>query len=79
MLRGGYGIFYGTSSLYRMDEFSDTYPFSINETYSASSTNPLLLTVSNPYPAARRNVGGVTDHLGQEIYGPRASTCSPGT
>ena len=32
VLRGGYGIFYGTGSLYRMDEYSDTYPFSINET-----------------------------------------------
>ena len=26
VIRGGYGIFYGSSSLYRMDEYSDTYP-----------------------------------------------------
>ncbi len=66
VIRGGYGIFYGSSSLYRMDEYSDVYPFSINESYSANSSNPLLLTVSNPFPEARRSVGGVTSTYGQE-------------
>jgi len=66
VVRGGYGIFYGSSSIYRMDEYSDTYPFSINESYSANASNPLLLTVSNPYPEARRSVGGVTSTSGQE-------------
>ncbi|MDP2995939.1 MAG: TonB-dependent receptor [Bryobacterales bacterium] len=67
VIRGGYGIFYGSSSLYRMDEYSDTYPFSINESYSANTSNPLLVTVSDPYPAARRSVGGVTSTSGQEV------------
>lgn len=67
VLRGGYGIFYGTSSLYRMDEFSDTYPFSINESYSAVTANPLALTVANPYPEARRRVAGITSTSGQEV------------
>ncbi len=66
VVRGGYGIFYGSSSLYRLDEFSDTFPFSINESYSASSSNPLLLTLSNPFPEARRKIGGVTTTSGQE-------------
>lgn len=65
VIRSGYGIFYGSSSLYRMDEYSDTYPFSINESYSSSSSNPLLLTVSNAYPEGRRKVGGVTSTNGQ--------------
>jgi hypothetical protein len=69
VIRGGYGIFYGSSSLYRMDEYSDTYPFSINESYSATSSNPLLLTVSNPFPVAKRSVGGVTGTSGQEASG----------
>jgi hypothetical protein len=64
VLRGGYGIFYGSSSLYRMDEYSDTYPFSINESYSAVTNNPLAVTVSNPFPAARRSVGGITSTSG---------------
>ncbi len=70
VIRGGYGIFYGSSSLYRMDEFSDTYPFSINESYSATSSNPLALTVSNPFPEARRKVGGITSTSGQDVAPP---------
>jgi hypothetical protein len=64
VIRGGYGIFYGSSSLYRLDEYSDTYPFSINESYSAVSNNPLAVTVSNPFPLARRSVGGITSTYG---------------
>lgn len=71
VIRGGYGIFYGSSSVYRMDEYSDTYPFSINETFSVSSTNPSLVTASNPFPAARRSVGGVTSTYGQESTAPK--------
>jgi len=66
VIRGGYGIYYGSSSLYRMDEYSDTYPFSINESYSAVASNPLILTVSDPFPVARRSIGGVTGTNGQE-------------
>ncbi|MGH9718993.1 MAG: hypothetical protein ACRD8O_02185, partial [Bryobacteraceae bacterium] len=69
VIRGGYGIFYGSSSLYRMDEYSDTYPFSINESYSAVTNNPNAVTVSDPYPAARRSVGGVTSTNGQQAEG----------
>src|SRR5262249_19292637 len=64
VLRGGYGIFYGSSSLYRMDEYSDTFPFSINETYNAVTSDPRMVTLSNPYPLARRSVGGVTSAYG---------------
>lgn len=67
VIRGGYGIFFGTGSLYRLDELSDTYPFSVNESYSAVSSNPLMLTVSNPFPAARRRVGGITSTSGQDV------------
>ena len=66
VVRGGYGIFYGASSLYRMDEYSDVYPFSINESYSRNTSNPLIVTASNPFPAARKSVGGVTSTYGQE-------------
>lgn len=66
VIRGGYGMFYGSSSIYRSDEYSDTYPFSINETYNAVTNNPLMLTMSDPFPIARRSVGGVTSTFGQE-------------
>jgi outer membrane receptor protein involved in Fe transport len=73
VIRGGYGLFYGSSSLYRMDEYADTYPFSINETYSISGTNPLLVTASNPFPEARRNApGGVTSTYGQQSSEPQS-------
>jgi hypothetical protein len=71
VIRGGYGIFYRSSSLYRMDEYSDTYPFSINETFSVSGSNPLLVTASNPYPTDRRSVGGVTSTYGQSSTEPK--------
>ncbi len=64
VLRGGYGIFYGSSSMYRSDEYNDTYPFSINESYNAVSNNPLVVTMSNPFPPERRSVGGVTNTNG---------------
>src|SRR5262249_16425013 len=60
VLRGGYGIFYGSSSLYRMDEYSDTYPFSVTETFSRVSADPRRLTLSNPFPTDRRGFSGVT-------------------
>lgn len=72
VLRGGYGIFYGASSLYRMDEYSDTYPFSITETYSRVSTDPRRLTLSSPYPVDRRGFSGVNGSYGQENAEPQS-------
>ncbi len=65
-LRGGYGIFYGSSSLYRLDSFSDTYPFTITETFSRVSADPTALTLSNPFPVSRRAFSGVTGSGGLE-------------
>jgi len=72
VLRGGYGIFYGSSSLYRMDDYADTYPFSITETYSRVSSDPWRLTLSNPYPLDRRGFSGVTGSYGQENAEPKS-------
>jgi hypothetical protein len=72
VLRGGYGIFYGTSSLYRMDEYADTYPFSINETFSVSGSDPRLVTASNPFPSNRQNApSGITSTTGQSSTQPK--------
>jgi len=71
VIRGGYGLFYGSSSIYRMDEYNDTFPFTINETSSVSGSNPLLVTASNPFPADRRNVSGLTSAYGQESASPK--------
>jgi outer membrane receptor protein involved in Fe transport len=60
VIRGGYGIFYGTDSLYRYDSMSDTYPYALINTFSATASNPLLLTVSNPFPASKAGTTGTT-------------------
>jgi len=72
VLRGGYGIFYGTSSLYRMDDYADTFPFSITETFSRVSSDPTILTLSNPFPAVRLGFSGVTSSYGQETSEPQS-------
>lgn len=70
VLRGGYGIFYGSSSLYRMDEYTDTYPFGVTETFSRVTADPRRLTLSNPFPTDRRAFSGVTSTFGQESATP---------
>ncbi len=60
VLRGGYGIFYGTDSLYRYSSFSNTYPYSNTPTYTATSTNPLLLLTSSAFPDAKAKSSGTT-------------------
>lgn len=70
VLRGGYGIFYGSSSLYRMDDYTDAFPFGVTETFTRVSTDPLRLTLSNPFPTDRRGFAGVTNSFGQESSSP---------
>jgi outer membrane receptor protein involved in Fe transport len=67
VIRGGYGIFYGTDSLYRYDSQTDTYPFAVIQTFSATTSNPLALTVSNPFPAARTKISGITSTSGENV------------
>ena len=70
VIRGGYGIFFGTDSLYRYDGFSDTFPFLNTYTFSASSTNPLALTVSNPFPDALAKTAGVASTSALPLNNP---------
>jgi hypothetical protein len=70
VVRGGYGIFYGTDSLNRYNAMSQTYPFIVSQTYSASTSNPTLLTLSNPFPASIAKSGGVTSPSGQPGFNP---------
>jgi outer membrane receptor protein involved in Fe transport len=72
VVRGGYGIFYGSSSLYRLDEYSDTFPYSITQTFSISSSDPTLVTLSKPFPVARQSVSGVTSTYGQPSTSPKS-------
>jgi len=76
VIRGGYGIFYGSSSLYRMDEYSDVFPFSINESYSAVANTPTAVTVSNPYPLARPQRGAASPALTAGRRNRRRNICN---
>ena len=71
VLRGGYGIFYGTDSLNRYSGMNQTYPFVVTQTYSASTSNPQLLTLSTPFPASIAKSSSVTSPSGgQPINNP---------
>ncbi len=70
VIRGGYGIFYGTDSLYRYSGFSNTFPFTNTLTFTATSSAPLGLTVSNPFPAAKAKNSGVTSTNGMLADSP---------
>jgi hypothetical protein len=72
VIRGGYGIFYGSSSLYRLDEYSDTFPYSITQTFSVSSSDPTLVTMSKPFPTNRQSISGVTSTYGQPSTDPKS-------
>jgi outer membrane receptor protein involved in Fe transport len=72
VIRGGYGIFYGSSSLYRMDEYSDTFPYSITNTYSVSGSDPTLVTMSKPFPTTRESTSGVTSTFGRPSTSPKS-------
>lgn len=71
VIRGGYGIFYGTDSLYRYSGMSQTYPFVVTQTFTASSSNPRLLTLSNAFPASIARTTGVNSPSGgQPVHNP---------
>jgi hypothetical protein len=71
ILRGGYGMFYGTDSLYRMDDYSQVFPYAVTQTFTRVTTDPTVLTLSNPFPIARVGFAGVTSSFGRSSTSPR--------
>jgi hypothetical protein len=71
VVRGGYGIFYGTDSLYRMDEYSQVFPYAVTQTFSRLSSDPTVLTLSNPWPTSRVGFSGVTSSYGRTTDSPQ--------
>lgn len=70
VVRGGYGLFYGNDSLYRYLSYSNTYPWANTLTYTATSTNPLLLLTSDPFPAAKTKAASITSPGGLPVQNP---------
>ncbi len=67
----GYGIFFGSGSMYRFDGFSQVYPYAVTETFSRVTSDPTRLTLSNPFPADRRGFTGVNSTAGMSSAEPQ--------
>lgn len=69
VIRGGYGIFYGTSlqNQVRLD-LSDVFPFSLNQTFNRNASNPAFLTLANPFPSPPNLTGNVVNVNGFELH-----------
>ncbi|MFB3829573.1 MAG: carboxypeptidase regulatory-like domain-containing protein [Bryobacteraceae bacterium] len=71
VLRGGYGIFYTGYLLNPFrNQLSNTFPYTVEETYSRNSSRPDLVTLSNPFPVERQALGGVNTSSGYDISAP---------
>jgi outer membrane receptor protein involved in Fe transport len=73
VVRGGYGVFYGGTIQNPMrTSMGGAFPFVIAQTQNRNATNPLVMTLANPFPAAPSLSGSMaTVTLGvYEIHPP---------
>ncbi len=71
VVRGGYGIFYTGYLLNPFrNQLSNTFPYTVEETYSRNSSRTDLVTLSNPFPAERQALGGVNTSSGYDTNAP---------
>ncbi len=71
VVRSGYGVFYTGSRLSAIrTDLAGGFPFSVSQTFTGSTTNPTLLTLSNPFPASLAKLSGVTNANGFEVNAP---------
>ena len=73
VVRGGYGIFYGSQVLNPVrTALGDIFPFIVTQSSSRSATNPLALTLANPFPAAPNLTGNLSSITlgGYELHPP---------
>jgi len=71
VIRSGYGIFYTGSRLSAVrTDLAGGFPFSVAQTFTGSTSNPTLLTLTNPFPASLAKVSGVTSANGYEVNAP---------
>jgi hypothetical protein len=71
VVRSGYGIFYTGSRLSAIrTDIAGGFPFAIAQTFTGSTSNPALLTLSNPFPDSLAKVSGVTSTSGYQVDPP---------
>lgn len=71
VLRGGYGIFYSGHVLnpVRISLMTE-YPFGVNQTVQRVTSQPDLLTLSNPFPPEQLRLAGVINSSGYDVHAP---------
>jgi hypothetical protein len=71
VVRGGYGIFYTGSRLSAIrTDISGGFPFSISQTFTGSTANPGVITLSNPFPSALAKDQGILTPTGFDVNAP---------
>src|SRR2546426_4597486 len=71
VVRGGGGIYYSLESFnVARQQLAVTFPFLVREQYSRLSSNPLLISFSNPFPDQLRAVQGVNTPVGAQLENP---------
>ncbi len=71
VVRGGGGIYYSLESFnVARQQLAVTFPFLVREQYSRQSSNPLLISFSNPFPEQIRAVQGVNTPVGAQLENP---------
>ena len=71
VVRSGYGVFYTGSRLSAIrTDLAGGFPFAVSQTFTGSSSNPALLTISNPFPASLAKASGTTTANGFEVNSP---------
>jgi hypothetical protein len=71
VLRGGYGIFYGTQEYNDIrNALANVFPFAISETVNRIATQPNYLTLANPFPVLPSLTNGSVAVDGFELHAP---------
>jgi hypothetical protein len=71
VLRGGYGIFYGSNELIDLLTFvADQFPFVIPQSVNRNVNDPNFLTLSNPFPVAPSLTSNVVNLFGMQSHAP---------
>ena len=71
VLRGGYGIFYGTQEYNDVrNALANVFPFVISETVNRMASQPNYVTLSNPFPVLPSLTNNVVNVNGFELHAP---------
>ena len=71
VMRGGYGIFYGASVTDQIrGDMTGSFPLTYSQSFSRKASEPLLMTLSNPFPMSQIGKMGTVSVNGYDINPP---------